>query len=116
MIVVFRDGGDVQLRLIRYLAIRFVLQLSMLRLRLLELRRSDHWLLDALQMGTGTGASSSTGIASMGPQGGTLVHIGRHLVSGSSDRLRTDTHILRVEPVEAVVANVTWIFIREGCG
>lgn len=116
MIVVFGDGGDIQLRLIRYLAIRLVLQLGMLRLRLLELRLSDHRLLNALQMGTWAGASSSTSIASVGSQSGTFVHIGRRLVPGSSDRFRTDAYILWIEPVEAIVANVTRIFLRKGGG
>lgn len=88
----------------------------MLHLRLLELCPGDHRLLDALQVRTWAGAPSSTSVASMGPQSGTLVHIGRRLVSGGPDRLRTDTHIFRIEPIEAIVANVTGIFLREGYG
>lgn len=52
----------------------------------------------------------------MGSQSGALVHIGRRLDPGGADRLWTDTHILRIEPVEAIVGNVARIFLREGYG
>lgn len=118
LIVVFGDGRDVQLGLIRCLAIRFVLQLGVLRLRLLELRLSNHRLLDTLEVRTGTGASSSTGITAVSSQGGTLVHVGRRwLVAGDSDRLWANTHILGIEAVEAIVANVSGVLVGgEGGG
>lgn len=50
-------------------------------------------------------------------QRSTLVYVGRGLVTSGSDRLWANTHIFRVEAVEAIVANVTGVLIgSEGSG
>lgn len=68
-------------------------------------------------MRTWASASSSAGITAVSSKSRTLVHVGRRLVAGGSDRLRPDTHILGIEAIEAIVTDVTRVLIGgEGGG